>query len=622
MNIIVDRLRLFLIIKYFNKKIEIFYLFKGKLHNFYLIIFKLLGLKVNHLTWNFLEIKNSEGFNNFFDIEFYKSYEIFRNFNYQDKFFENYYLKNILRQKLDFSNFKPLWSFYLADVISFKFLNFENKVIIYLPNSELDKYIYNYFYNKKIKIYLYKKYKFKKYILFLKNYLKLQLKKFYYLLKQYFKKSEYKLENTKICFEFAYIQNNLNNILNLSNFPKNYVFCERSLKDLNSIDKQLSDTKISKNFYYLLNPKKKLRGNIFNEITQKQKKIPIKYNNLFECLKYEEFVLEKNLWKSFFKKTNTKVYVTSYYTDYQCAAAKAISELGGCTIFIQLSFYERPGIEIIPNSDVYFYLTNKEKFNEKRIQLNNKFFIKSGFINDFNYPRFKSKADQIKDKLKKNGATKIIGFFDQGYKKDGRWNHGYEVSCKNYEFFIKKLIKYEWLGLIIKPKIAGEIRIKLKKIEKLLDKAISTNRCIIVDEGTDNHKKNFDFPPPLISSACDISIHDSLVSATAGMESIAAGNYVFFLDDTGFNNSTISKIEKKIVFNNLNTMWVEIISYLKNEKDIAGLFKNISEFINKNNENNSFNKILHFCNELNEELSSGTKNKDMILKNLINRNFN
>ena len=54
-------------------------------------------------------------------------------------------------------------------------------------------------------------------------------------------------------------------------------------------------------------------------------------------------------------KTNTKVYVTSYYTDYQSAAAKAISELGGCTIFIQLSFYERPGIEIIPNSDVYFF---------------------------------------------------------------------------------------------------------------------------------------------------------------------------------------------------------------------------------------------------------------------------
>ena len=143
------------------------------------------------------------------------------------------------------------------------------------------------------------------------------------------------------------------------------------------------------------------------------------------------------------------------------------------------------------------------------------------------------KAKSLRNLLKKNGAKKIIGYFDQGYKSDKRWNHGYEISSKNYEFLLEKVITNKWLGLILKPKIASDIRLKLKNINNILDQALNTGRCIIIDEGTDSHK-NFEFPPPLVSSACDISIHDSLISATAGMESISAGNNVLFYDDTGF----------------------------------------------------------------------------------------
>ncbi|MDC3043595.1 hypothetical protein OA160_03035, partial [Candidatus Pelagibacter sp.] len=412
-------------------------------------------------------------------------------------------------------------------------------------------------------------------------------------------------------------------IVKLKNFPKNnFMFCERSLKDLVTINNQLSKLNISENFYYLFKNQKNKMGLNFNEINQIEKNNSFKTESFYEKLKFEEFNIEKNLWKSFFKKTNTNVYVTSYYTDYQSAAAKAISELGGCTIFIQLSFYERPGIEIIPNSDVYFFLTNKQNFKDKRILSYNNYMVKTGFINDFKNNYYIEKAKNLRDSLKKNGAKKIIGYFDQGYKSDERWNHGYEISSQNYKFFLEKVIKFEWLGLIIKPKIASEIRLKLKDISKILDQALNTGRCIIIDEGTDSHKKNFDFAPPLISSACDISIHDSLVSATAGMESLSAGNNVIFYDDTGFKNSTICKIEEKIVYRNLDLMWNDILAYFDGKRDIENICKKLSNFINKDKDNNSFNKILKFCKELNETLSSGNNNKkNKILNNLIIKNF-
>ena len=627
MILIVDKLRFFLFKKHFNKKkdIKIYFIFKSKFHNIYLFLLKTIGYRVEILQWDFLEIKNNEGFNKFFDLEFFNMYKVFEKFKSKDKFFENYLLKNILKEEIDLDKFKPIWSIYLADVISYKFSqSFNQKIEVYLPNNNLNKFIKDYYYKKKIEIHFVKKFFFKRIISDLKLYFKIIFKRNYYFLKNSKIKSKKNEQNSKICFEFAYIQNKINDLISLKNFPiNNYLFCERSLKDLNTINEQLLKTKIHNNFYYLIKPSKKnLLGKYFNEITEvNQKNNNIIFNNLYEKIKFKEFILEKNLWKSFFKKTNTKVYVTSYYSDYQVAAAKAISELGGCTIFIQLSFYDRPGLEVIPSSDVYFYLTKKENFNEKRILLYNKFFVKTGFLNDFNFKLYREKSLILKENLKKNGAKKIIGYFDQGYKKDKRWNHGYQVSCKNYKFFLEKVIKYPWLGLILKPKIASEIRLKLKSINHLLEKAIKTGRCIVIDEGTDSHKKNFDLPPPLISSACDISIHDSLVSATAGMESISAGNHVLFFDDTGFKNSTISKIEKNIVYDDLENMWNDISNYFFGKKEIQNLFEDISNFINSDKKNESINKKLKFCSELNSELNFGKDDKYQILNKLINKNF-
>ena len=623
MIIIVDSLRLFLITKYIKKNIKIYFLFKGKFHNLYLIIFKLLNIEVNFLTWNFLEIKNKDGFNKFFELEFYEIYQIFDQFKLNDVYFENYYLKNLLREPLDNSRLKPIWAFYLSDVIYQKFNKDLKNLKVYLPHNNLSKYLKNYYLKKNININFFGKLNLLKKLKYFFLFLKIIIKKYYYFLKKSFKNSKIKNSNPKICFEFAYIQNKLTDIVKLNNFPKNnFMFCERSLKDLVTINNQLSKLNISENFYYLFKNQKNKMGLNFNEINQIEKNNSFKTESFYEKLKFEEFNIEKNLWKSFFKKTNTNVYVTSYYTDYQSAAAKAISELGGCTIFIQLSFYERPGIEIIPNSDVYFFLTNKQNFKDRRILSYNNYMVKTGFINDFKNNYYIEKAKNLRDSLKKNGAKKIIGYFDQGYKSDERWNHGYEISSQNYKFFLEKVIKFEWLGLIIKPKIASEIRLKLKDISKILDQALSTGRCIIIDEGTDSHKKNFDFAPPLISSACDISIHDSLVSATAGMESLSAGNNVIFYDDTGFKNSTICKIDEKIVYRNLDLMWSDILAYFDGKRDLQNICKKLTNFINKDKDNNSLNKILKFCKELNETLSSGNnKKKNEILNNLINKNF-
>ena len=69
-------------------------------------------------------------------------------------------------------------------------------------------------------------------------------------------------------------------------------------------------------------------------------------------------------------------------------------------------------------------------------------------------------------------------------------------------------------------------------------------------------------------------------------------------------------------------MWNDILAYFDGKRDLQNICKKLSNFINKDKDNNSFNKILKFCKELNETLNRGNNNKkNEILNNLIIKNF-
>ena len=73
--------------------------------------------------------------------------------------------------------------------------------------------------------------------------------------------------------------------------------------------------------------------------------------------------------------------------------------------------------------------------------------------------------------------------------------------------------------------------------------AKGTGRCIIFDNYHENHVKNFDDIPAKINMASDLTIHDTLIAGTAGLESALVGCKSIFFD---YYNSSNNRFEEKI----------------------------------------------------------------------------
>ena len=58
----------------------------------------------------------------------------------------------MLRDPLDSNKLKPIWSFYLADVILHKFNKDKEKLKVYLPYNNLSKYLKSYYSKNNIEI--------------------------------------------------------------------------------------------------------------------------------------------------------------------------------------------------------------------------------------------------------------------------------------------------------------------------------------------------------------------------------------------------------------------------------------------------------------------------------------
>jgi lipid A disaccharide synthetase len=131
--------------------------------------------------------------------------------------------------------------------------------------------------------------------------------------------------------------------------------------------------------------------------------------------------------------------------------------------------------------------------------------------------------------------------------------------------------------LIIKPKQPALIKNIFDKIGKIYEKAIDSGRCYIYFEHDKYGLKNTKIPVSEASMAADLSIHNTLLSGTAGIESALSGTPTIFYDDFFIKKSLFYKYgENKIVFNDWNRMWSYLYSNI------------IKETIEKNSNWNSF----------------------------------
>ena len=130
-------------------------------------------------------------------------------------------------------------------------------------------------------------------------------------------------------------------------------------------------------------------------------------------------------------------------------------------------------------------------------------------------------------------------------------------------------------GLIIKPKKPKLLKDKLGNIYNLLIEAIDTGRCVVFENFHKNHIKNFEDIPAKISMACNITIHDTLLAGTAGLESALTGTKSVYFDYYKVRKSQFDNDNLKIVFRDWNNLWEEILKDYKYGDEKLGNWKDI-----------------------------------------------
>ena len=68
------------------------------------------------------------------------------------------------------------------------------------------------------------------------------------------------------------------------------------------------------------------------------------------------------------------------------------------------------------------------------------------------------------------------------------------------------------------------------KLTTLPNGELYTGRCIVYDNYHEDHVKNFDDIPAKIAMASDLTIHDTLIAGTAGLESALVNCRSVFFD--------------------------------------------------------------------------------------------
>jgi hypothetical protein len=312
-----------------------------------------------------------------------------------------------------------------------------------------------------------------------------------------------------------------------------------------------------------------------------------------------KYYLNRAYWYSLFKNNNIKVHLTWFDNNADhMAIADGMRDFGGIASIWQTSFYGFKNYECITNTDILF---NFSKFDyETNISLGskNKYNIITGFIFDYSTHNINQKAIKIKNRLLKNGAKKIINVMDENCSMDERWHTGISYQRENYNLILKKVLDIPWLGVIFKPKKVSTLIKRLGPINEILNIAIKTGRCIILDQTGSSMSLN---SPLLASMVADISVHAHLFAGTAAIECALHGKKTLLIDRESTSLSKLQELPRdSVIYDSWEDAINEIIKYFENgEIDLK--FGNWSNFIEKYDmfkDSNGSHRMSFYINEL------------------------
>jgi hypothetical protein len=182
------------------------------------------------------------------------------------------------------------------------------------------------------------------------------------------------------------------------------------------------------------------------------------------------------------------------------------------------------------------------------------YYVIIGYVGDHRFPLLRETAHRIRQSLSAHGAKRVLAFFDENSLDDPRWHTGHDPQREHYTFLLEQVLKYPWLGLILKPKVPLTLRARLGPVAALLERAQATGRCVLFDRGTIKGS----YPPAAAALAADVAIHGHLWALTAGMEAALSGVPSLLLDGERWSRSPFHRLRLEmgqVVFEDWEGLW-------------------------------------------------------------------
>ena len=189
-------------------------------------------------------------------------------------------------------------------------------------------------------------------------------------------------------------------------------------------------------------------------------------------------------WQYFFKAHGIRLWSTWNDCELrQIAMADALHALGGVFAVYQRSYKGNSSVQLGVAADLVFAFAPALHDIMLGHPSDFRYSICTGYMPDRGFALLKPVAEEVRGRLMRAGARRIIAYFDETTIEDGRWFSGHEFTQRNYAFWIEKMLKDTQLGLVFKPKRPGDIRRRLGPVASLLAEAERTGRCYVFDSG-------------------------------------------------------------------------------------------------------------------------------------------
>jgi hypothetical protein len=274
-------------------------------------------------------------------------------------------------------------------------------------------------------------------------------------------------------------------------------------------------------------------------------------------------------WRSFFERCRVRAYLSWYKYDARHAIiADVLRPMNGVTALYQRAFESEPSSETAVDVDVFFGFCKDAARVEQASGSKVPYYVITGYNGDHRFALVEKKAREVRAQLMKNGARRVIAYFDESSGPDQRWHTGHEFMRVSYEFLLRKVLEDKTLGLVFKPKVPGSLRQRLGPVAELLKQAEATGRCFVFQSGVTHGA----YPPVAAAKAADIAVHGHLCAATAGIEAALAGVPTVLLDREGWPSCPLYArgTEGRAVFPSWDVLWPVLIEHLKRPGGVPG----------------------------------------------------